>query len=99
MDSRENKVAFGMIFEDEKMNESIHGVPMPKGCIRVSVDGAIQGDALIPVPIRGEIENVNQAIGSQVAWPLDLVIFPDVDVVCISYLLVIISIHVKKVLI
>lgn len=86
MDTRKNKVAFGMVFSEEEMNGLIHGVRMPPGCIRVSVDGAIQPDALLPVPVRGEMEKVHQAVGSQVAWPLDLVIYPDVPVaVCISY--------------
>ena len=73
-----------MIFDEAEMSNLVHGVPMQTGCVRVSVDGIIQPDALVPVPIPGEIEKVYQAVGSQLAWPRDLVIFttPTV-VVCI----------------
>lgn len=85
MDNIENKVAFGMIFDDVEMNELVHGVSLQPGCVRVSVDGDIQPDAKIPVPIPGEIETVRQAIGSQVAWPRDLIIFnvPIAEEVCV----------------
>lgn len=85
MDSIDNVVAFGLVYEDEELNNSVHGAPMQAGCIRVSVDGIINGDALVPVPVHGEIEKVHQAVGSQLAWPRDLVIFPSVSkMVCIS---------------
>lgn len=78
MDNIENKVAFGMVLEDSHLNESIHGVPMPAGCVRVLVDGSIQEEALVPVPVPGEIETVRQAVGSHLAWPRDMIIFPTV---------------------
>ena len=58
----ENKVAFGLLFDD---------------CVRVSMDGPIQGQAKIPNPVLGEIETVEQTVGSYVLWPRDLIIFPD----------------------
>ncbi|XP_074336334.1 uncharacterized protein LOC141673483 [Apium graveolens] len=73
----ENKVAFGLLFDDDDMNKSIHGFPMQPGCARVSMDGPIQGQAKIPIPVVGEIETVEQAVGSYVSWPYDLIIFPD----------------------
>ncbi|XP_074352058.1 uncharacterized protein LOC141691219 [Apium graveolens] len=73
----ENKVAFGLLFDDDDMNKSIHGLPMQPGCARVSVDGQIEGQTKIPVPVVGEIEIVEQAVGSYVSWPRDLIIFPD----------------------
>lgn len=79
-----NIVAFGMAMTDGDMNEKIHGMPMPHGCIRVLVDGSINDQALVPVPVPGEIEKVHEAVGSHVAWPKDLIIFPTV-VVCISF--------------
>ncbi|KAL8100683.1 hypothetical protein AgCh_032803 [Apium graveolens] len=39
------------------------------------VDRVIQEDALVPVPIVGEIETVRQAVGSYLAWPRDLISF------------------------
>ncbi|KAK1361443.1 hypothetical protein POM88_045917 [Heracleum sosnowskyi] len=56
------------------MNSFIHGVPMQPGFARVSVDGPIKGDSLIPVPVVGEIETVDQDVGSHVSWPRDLII-------------------------
>lgn len=70
-------MAFGLVFDDEAMNKSIHGKPIQPGCVRVSVDGPIRGDALIPFPIVGEIETVDQAVGSHVSWPRDLIIMPN----------------------
>ncbi|XP_074335674.1 uncharacterized protein LOC141672885 [Apium graveolens] len=59
------------------MNKSVHGVPIQPGCARVSVDGPIQRQAKIPIPVVGEIETVDQAVGSLVSWPRDLIIFPN----------------------
>ena len=73
----ENKVAFGLLFDDDNMNKSIHGVPIESRCVRVSMDGPIQGQAKIPKPVPGEIETVEQAVGSYVSWPRDLIIFPN----------------------
>lgn len=66
------------------MSHKIHGRPMQPGCLRVSVSVSIKPDALLPVPILGEMEKVYQAVGSYVAWPQNLIIFPT-DVVCISF--------------
>lgn len=62
------------------MNVSVHGVPLKPGHVRVSVDGHIQPEASVPVPIPGEIEVVRQAVGSHVAWPRELIIYPTVAV-------------------
>lgn len=86
MERVDNKVAFGMVFPQEgEMSNNIHGRPMPTGCARVSIDGCIQPDALLPVP-AGEMDTVIQAVGSHVAWPEDLIIFPT-PVVCMSRIL------------
>lgn len=81
MDSRANKVAFGMAFPEEgDMSKIIHGKPMPAGCLRVSVDGWIKPDALIPYPVAGVLETVKDAVGSHVAWPKDFIIFRNTEV-------------------
>lgn len=74
MDTISNIVAFGTIIDDEALTKTIHGVPFKDGCLRVSVDGEIQGDARLPCPVLGEMELVREAIGSHVAWPEELVI-------------------------
>lgn len=74
MDNIDNKVAFGVVFDEEDgLSTSVHGVPLQPGFVRVSVDGSIQDDALVPVPVIGEIETVHQAIGSHLAWPKDMI--------------------------
>ncbi|XP_074355827.1 uncharacterized protein LOC141695484 [Apium graveolens] len=79
LDCIENKVAFGTVFDDhEEMNVSVHGMPLKPEHVRVSVDGHIQPEASVPVPIPGEIEVVRQAVGSHVAWPRELIIYPTV---------------------
>ncbi|XP_074374273.1 uncharacterized protein LOC141714667 [Apium graveolens] len=72
----DNKVAFGVVFDDgDGMSRSVHGVPLEPGFVRVGVDGSIQDDALVPVPVVGEIETVQQAIDSHLAWPKDMIIY------------------------
>ncbi|XP_063940205.1 uncharacterized protein LOC135152587 [Daucus carota subsp. sativus] len=74
VDNIDNKVAFGVVFDEEDgLSTSVHGVPLQPGFVRVSVDGSIQDDALVPVPVIGEIETVHQAIGSHLAWPKDMI--------------------------
>lgn len=78
MGSIDNKVAFGVAFDEgDGMGTAVHGVPLKPGFIRVGVDGSIKDEALVPVPIVGEIETVHQAIGSHLAWPRDLIIFTE----------------------
>lgn len=82
-------MAFGLLFDDEDMNETIHGKPIQPGCARVSVDGPIKGGALIPIPVAGEIETVDQAVGSHVSWPRDLIIItnaPQVTICSLNYI-------------
>ncbi|KAL1818674.1 hypothetical protein ACET3Z_013543 [Daucus carota] len=75
VDKIDNKVAFGVVFDDEDMASTVHGVPLKPEHARVSVDGIIQGGAQVPVPIHGEIETVEQAVGSLLAWPRDLITY------------------------
>ena len=77
----ENKVAFGTVFNDNNLNLVVHGVPLKPGHVRVSVDGHIQPDAVVPVPVPGEIELVREAVGSHVAWPRNLISLRTVVVV------------------
>lgn len=74
MDNINNIVAFGTVFEEGDISKTLHGVPLKEGTVRVSVDGILKSDAVLPFPIKGEMEFVRDAIGSHVAWPKDLVI-------------------------
>ncbi|XP_063944731.1 uncharacterized protein LOC135151101 [Daucus carota subsp. sativus] len=75
VDTIQRRVAFGIVFDDPEMNATVHGVPVPPGCMRVSVDGIIEPNAMVPIPVPGEIEKVCEAVGSQLAWPEELIIF------------------------
>ncbi|KAL6582595.1 hypothetical protein OROMI_004673 [Orobanche minor] len=77
----DNKVAFGVLFPfEDGLSNKINGRDMPHGCVQVSLDGLLPGvnqDVLLPVPVPGEMEAVNKAVGSHVAWPESLISFPD----------------------
>lgn len=82
MERIDNKVAFGVVFSDDgELSKDIHGIPMKSGCLRVSVDGCISPNALLPVPIPGEMETVEQVVGAHVAWPENMISYPT-SVVC-----------------
>ena len=72
MDKKENKVAFGMVYPSVD-REKVHGIDIHDDHKCVSVDGLIKPDALLPVPIRGEMVTVRDALGSFVAWPEELI--------------------------
>ncbi|VVA34553.1 PREDICTED: PRUPE_7G026800 [Prunus dulcis] len=44
---------------------------------RVAVNCALMRDSPLPIPVKGVLETVGDAIGSQVAWPQDLIVFDD----------------------
>jgi hypothetical protein len=52
------------------MNDTIHGLPCPEGCVRVAVVGVIKGEEPLPFPVpSGSLLLVRDVIGSHVAWP------------------------------
>ena len=60
------------------LGDLIHHRPLPDGHLKVSVDIALDLDALISIPnIVSETTLLRDAIGSFVAWPSDLVIIDD----------------------
>lgn len=63
-----------MVLFEEDMSKSVKGVPLQPGYVRVSVHGIIKEDALVLVPIVGEIKIVRQALGPLLAWREDMVI-------------------------
>ncbi|CAB4308774.1 unnamed protein product [Prunus armeniaca] len=58
-------------------NQLVHNVPLGEGNIRVAVNCALKGDSPLPSPVKRVLETVGDAIGSQVAWPQDLIVFSD----------------------
>lgn len=65
-------VAYGSIID--LASKEVHGVPLGDANLRVAIDIAIDGQALLPIPVREELKTVDDAVGSHVAWPKDLVI-------------------------
>ncbi|KAL6213606.1 hypothetical protein ACLB2K_013053 [Fragaria x ananassa] len=76
VDTVENIVAIAKVIDvgGESSNQLLHGVPLGENNMRVSVIRAIEGGALVPIPVRDEIITVDDAVGGCVAWPKDLVV-------------------------
>lgn len=75
--SLSNIVAYANIVEVpivEGLDQTIHGVRVAEENARVSITRVIQSDAKIPFPVGDEIVNVQQAMGSFIAWPRDLIV-------------------------
>lgn len=69
--SRTNVVAYATI---DTVSDVLHGKPLPKENARVSITRVIQGAVEIPFPIGDEIVTVEQALGTYIAWPRDLIV-------------------------
>ncbi|KAK0574577.1 hypothetical protein LWI29_025685 [Acer saccharum] len=52
----------------------VHGIPLNEN-VRVTIDVAIKGSSLLPIPVWDELITISQAIGSYVAWPREFIIF------------------------
>ncbi|XP_074355059.1 uncharacterized protein LOC141693794 [Apium graveolens] len=61
------------VIAPEGCEEKIHGVILGEDNVRVSITQVIQGDAKVPFPIGDEIVTVEQAIGTLIAWPQNLI--------------------------
>lgn len=51
----------------------LHGKPLGKDNVRVSITRVIQGAAQIPFPVDDDVMTVEQAVGTFIAWPRKLV--------------------------
>lgn len=72
-----NIVAHGKIDEVPVVKgcePTLHGVRLGRLNARVSITHAIQGDVKIPFPVGDEIVTVQQAIGTFIAWPRELIV-------------------------
>ncbi|KAH7849778.1 hypothetical protein Vadar_022857 [Vaccinium darrowii] len=75
--SLDNIVAHGEMFEKVGPEEVVHTVPLGDAYVRVYIDFVIKKDAILPVPIAGEVSIVGEATGYYVAWPKNLVLLGD----------------------
>lgn len=70
IDSPTNVVAYATV---DTVCDVLHGKPLGKENARVSITRVIQGSVEIPFPIQDEIVTVEQAVGTYIAWPRDLI--------------------------
>lgn len=71
---RNDVVAYGTVITLHEKSKTLHGRPMPKDCMRVSIDEVVDANALLPFSIPNVCDNVGDAIGTHVAWPNSLVV-------------------------
>ncbi|KAK2368084.1 ubiquitin-specific protease [Trifolium repens] len=65
-------VARGKLHNTE--GDTVHGIKLPPGYVKVAIDVSIISDAPLPISIEyGEVSTVGQAIGTIVPWPFKLV--------------------------
>ncbi|OIW19241.1 hypothetical protein TanjilG_20366 [Lupinus angustifolius] len=51
----------------------LHNACISRYHVKVSIDFAIDDDALLPIPLDEDIITIGGAIGTFVAWPIDLI--------------------------
>lgn len=73
-----NIVAYGTVVD---VSGPVHCVPLGLGNVRVVVNGIVDGEAMLPIPVKGEFETVSSAIGHHVAWPIHLIDLMDHEVI------------------
>jgi len=62
--------------------DTLHGRSLPNGHVKVSVDIAIEPNVSLLIPnVDDDIMTIGQAIGTFVAWPINLL--QVVDLVCL----------------
>ncbi|XP_022631898.1 uncharacterized protein LOC106778383 isoform X2 [Vigna radiata var. radiata] len=60
--------------------DTLHGRPLPKGHVKVSIDIALKPNVSLPIPIDDDdMMTIGQAIGTFVAWPMNLIQITDED--------------------
>lgn len=75
MGSIEFIVAHGTMYETVSSDKSTHMLPLRDSSVRVTVDFVIVSHAHLPIPVPGSMTLVGEALGYQVAWPKNLVLF------------------------
>ena len=66
--------------------DTLHGRSLPNGHVKVNVDITLEPNVSLPIPnVDDDIMTIRQAIGTFVAWPINLL--QVVDAVCLSNLI------------
>lgn len=74
MGSTKTIVGYGTVVTTKN---TLHGAPIPKDCLCVSIDEVVDEDAPLPFPIPDISDIVGNAVGSHVAWPSQFVVLKD----------------------
>ena len=79
--SIDNIVAIATIVEVDTNceNQTLHGVALEEGNVRVSILRPLDPQAKVPFPVNDEIVTVKDAVGTYIAWPRDLILGPPPD--------------------
>jgi hypothetical protein len=65
-------VAHGKLYNTG--SDVLHNKKLPPGYVKVRIDVAVEREALLPIPVEeGDVLTVGEAIGTFVAWQLNLV--------------------------
>ncbi|KAF9607735.1 hypothetical protein IFM89_000082, partial [Coptis chinensis] len=76
VDFKSNVVAKGIVYEELGPETKLHNVPLGQYNSHVAVGKILEGkeQALLPVPVGDKLKFMEDAIGSHVAWPRELVV-------------------------
>ncbi|KAF9605397.1 hypothetical protein IFM89_016974 [Coptis chinensis] len=76
VDFKSNVVAKGIVYEELGPETKVHNVPLGQYNSHVAVGKILEGkeQALLPVPVGDKLKFVEDAIGSHIAWPRELVV-------------------------
>ena len=76
-------VALGQVFNIPDEN-TLHNRPIPPNHAKVSIDMALESDALLHVPNEvADISVVSDDLGTPIAWPVELIVLD--STVCSSH--------------
>ncbi|GMN45012.1 hypothetical protein TIFTF001_014204 [Ficus carica] len=67
-------VAIGRAYMDCVLTDTVHGIPLGEGNVRVTISVPKLKRALLPIPTNEAIY-IEEAVGGFVAWPKNLVVF------------------------
>ncbi|KAF9606675.1 hypothetical protein IFM89_027719 [Coptis chinensis] len=76
VDFKSNVIAKGIVYEKLGPETKLHNVPLGQYNLHVAVGKILEDkeQALLPVPVGDKLKFVEDAIGSHVAWPRELVV-------------------------
>ncbi|KAF9595261.1 hypothetical protein IFM89_038264, partial [Coptis chinensis] len=76
VDFKSNVVAKGIVYEELGLKTKLHNVPLGQYNSHVAVGKILEGKEqdLLPIPVGDKLKFVEDAIGSHVAWPRELVV-------------------------